>query len=165
MNGKKIKPQFVSVPFSGSSPNGIIEYNGIAKFSAAGVVIEYDSKYLGLVGGEVKEVRIALDEILDVRFRQGFYRFFAQIQIRLRNFTIISELPNNGGKIKLKIKREDCEVARRAVEQTLHYMNADDSHAARANSEATNELPPAPTSVSELFDTEKLKTNDLSETK
>ena len=44
MNIGKIKPQFVSVPFNASSANGMTEYNGIAKFSPAGIVVEFESK-------------------------------------------------------------------------------------------------------------------------
>src|SRR5690242_27493 len=105
MNGQKLKPQFISVPFKADSPNGITAYNGIAKFSPAGIVVEFESKFLGLIDGETKEVQIALGDILDIRFRKGIYKFFAQIQLRLQNFTKLRELPNDSGKVKLKIKR------------------------------------------------------------
>ncbi len=115
MNGKKIKPQFISVPFKADSANGLTEYNGIAKFSPAGIVVEFDSVLFGLIGSEVKEVQISSDEILDIKFRKGIYKFFATIQIRLRNFTKLSQLPSYDGKLKLKIKREDFELAQEAV--------------------------------------------------
>jgi len=164
MNDKKIKPQFISVPFKAESGSGATEYNGIAKFSPAGIVFEFDSVLLGLIGGEIKEVQVALDEILDLRFRAGAYKFFARINLRLNNFTKLSELPNDGGKIKLKIKREDFELARKAVEQTLRYMGKADSPTLPESSDLNEQLPPVQTSVSELFDTEKLKDKDLRET-
>lgn len=151
MNGKKTKPQFTGVPFKASSPNGITEYNGIAKFSSAGIVFEFESKLLGLIGGEVKEVRVALDEILDIHFRKDFYKYFAKIQLRLKNFTTISQLPNNGSKVKLKIKREDFELARDAVEK----LQKDLSEQQRES------LPPAP--VSSLFDGSEDETKELKE--
>lgn len=163
MNEQKIKPQFIGVPFTASSPNGITEYNGIAKFSSAGIVVEFDSKFLGLIGGEVKEVRITIDEILDIRFRKGFYRFFACIQFRLQNFTKLSALPNDSGKVKLKIKREDYQLAERAVEQTLRFMNENEPPFLEEFAEA-EQLPPVQISVNELFDTEKLEAKDLRET-
>lgn len=160
MNERKIKPQFISVPFKASSSNGMTEYNGIAKFSPAGIVFEFESVLLGLIGGDVKEVRVALDEIFDIRFRKGIYKLFAQIQIRLQNYTKISALPNNGGKVKLKIKREDFELAQTAVEQTLQFMSAADRVSLPNDDDANEQMPPAPTSVSELFDTEKLETKN-----
>lgn len=164
MNDRKTKPQFIAVPFKASSGNGMTEYNGIAKFSPAGIVFEFDSVLLGLIGGDVKEVQVAIDEILDIKFRQGIYKFFAQIQIRLQSFAKLSQLPNYGGKVKLKIKREDFELAQKAVEQTLQHMREDISLTLQEDNEVTEQLPPAQTSVSELFDTEKLKAEDSRET-
>jgi len=165
MNDKKIKPQFISVPFKADSPNGVTEYNGIAKFSPAGIVVEFDSVLFGLIGSEVKEVQVSLDEILDIKFRKGIYKFFATIQIRLRNFTKLSHLPSYDGRLKLKIKREDFELAQKAVEQTLQYMSADDSLTLQGSNDSTEQLSPAQTSVNELFDTDKLEAEDLRETK
>lgn len=160
----KIKPNLLTVPFKAESPNGVVYYNGIAKFSFAGIVIEYESKVLGLVGGEVREVRVALDEIFDIRFRKGIYKFFAQIQLRLKNYQKISRLPNSNGKIKLKIKREDYELAEKAVEQTLQYIKGHSPESLASADDSEKQLPPAPTSVNELFDTEKLETGDLRKT-
>jgi hypothetical protein len=164
MNGRKIKPQFISVPFKADSANGMREYNGIAKFSPAGIVIEFESVLLGLIGSEVKEVQVALGEILDIRFRKGIYGFFAQIQFRLQNFSKLSQLPNYGGKVKLKIKREDFETAKKAVEQTLHCMSENNRLTLPEGNYANEQLPPPQTSVSELFDTEELKTEDSRQT-
>ncbi|HUF05692.1 MAG TPA: hypothetical protein VMM38_16140 [Aridibacter sp.] len=140
---------FTSIPFKAES--GLSEINGIGKFSSAGVVLEFESKLLGLIKGGVKEIRISLDEILDVKFRKGLFRIGASIQIRLKNFSKMSDLLNDSGKIKLKIKREDFEVAREAVERLskdLEHHNAG--------------LPPAQTSVSSLFgNTSELETSDL----
>lgn len=164
MNNRKIKPQFISVPFKADSANGMTEYNGIAKFSPAGIVFEFDSILLGLIGGEVKEVRVALDEILDIRFRKGIYKFFAQIQIRLRNFAKLSQLPADSGKVKMKIKREDFELAREAVEQIQQYMSGIEPQTLPEAGDSNEQLPPAQTSVNELFDTEKLEAGESRET-
>lgn len=162
MHVQKTKPQFTSVPFSGSSPNGIVEYNGIAKFSAAGIVVEFDSKLLGLVGGEVKEVRIQLDEILDIKFRRGVFKFFAQIQIRLRNFAALAALPSDSGRIKMNVKREDYDLATRAVEQTLqHLQNMQNPITSPADDRRPGELPPTHTPVSVLFDESEDETRRL----
>ena len=152
MNGRKIKPQFISVPFKAASGSGATEYNGIAKFSPAGIVFEFDSVFFGLIGGEVKEVQVASDEILDIKFRKGIYKFFAQIQLRLKNFTKLSELPNYSGKVKLKIKREDFELAEEAV--------------AKLQKDLTDQrefLPPAHAPVNRLFDESQDKTKELNE--
>jgi hypothetical protein len=164
MSDEKIKPNLITVPFKADSPNGVVNYSGIAKFSFAGIVIEYESKVLGLVGGEVKEVKVSLDEIFDIKFRKGIYKFFAQIQLRLKNYQKISQLPNSDGKIKLNIKREDYDFAQKAVEQTLRYINGDSAPALESSDDAEKQLPPVQTSVNELFDTEKLEKEDARKT-
>lgn len=150
MNDKKIKPQFIGVPFKAASSNGMTEYNGIAKFSPAGIVFEFDSVFFGLIGSEVKEVQVASDEILDIKFRKGIYKLFAQIQLRLKNFTKLSQLPNYGGKVKLKIKREDYELAREAVAKLQKDLTGQREF-----------LPPAHTPVSRLFDEGEDETKEL----
>lgn len=145
-----MKPNYISVPFKAEASSGLKEYNGIAKFSSAGIIFEFESKFLGLFGAEVKEVRVSLDEIHDIKFRKGFFKFFSSIQLRLKHLIKASELPNESGKIKLKVKREDFAIAKKAVEQTLQYLD-----------EEKQQLPPAQTSVDELFETENLDTNKL----
>lgn len=157
MNEEKPRLKFITVPFKADSPNGMMSYRGIAKFSFAGIVIEYESKVLDMIGGEVKEVQIALDEIFDIRFRKGFYKFFGQIQIRLTNYQKISQLPNNDGKVKLSVKRENYELAQEAVEQMLRYIKSENPASLESTDETDKYLPPVKTSVNELFDTEKLK--------
>ncbi len=158
-----MKPNFISVPFK--AEKGISEINGIAKFSSAGIVFEFESKLFGMIGSEVKEVRVALDEILDIRFRRGIYRFFAQIQLRLKNFAKLSELPNESGKIKLNIKRQDFELAEKAFEEIEQYLSGTvDPNALETNAAEREQLPPRATSVNELFDTEKLEDKKSKET-
>lgn len=141
---------FISVPFKAES--GLSEYDGMGKFSPAGIVLEFESKFLGFIKSGVKENRIALDEILDIKFRKGFFKMGAKIEIRLKSFTRLAELPNNNGKITLKIKREDFEVAKEAVER----LN-------KAMTEHRENLPPAHTPISVLFDESEAETKELNE--
>lgn len=159
-----MKQNYISIPFKSDSSNGFQEYNGIAKFSPAGIIFEFESKFLGLIGGEIKEVRVSLDEILDIKFRKGIYRFFTKIQIRLKSFAKLSELPNDNGKVNLKIRREDFQMAQDAFEQILQFINDENQRVLPESGGQHEQLPPVQTSVNELFDTDKLKTNDLNKT-
>lgn len=138
---------FISVPFKTES--GLSQIDGIGKFSSAGIVLEFESKLFGIIKNGVKESRIALDEILDVRLRKGFFKFAAKIEIRLKSFTKLSELPNKDGKITLKIKRDDFSRATEAVAQLQKNLTTHQES-----------LPPAQTPVSRLFD-DDFDTNDL----
>jgi hypothetical protein len=130
---------FITVPFKTES--GLSQVDGIGKFSSAGVVLEFESKFLGFIKSGIKENRIASDEILDIKFRKGLFKRGAKIEIRLKSFTRLAELPNSDGKITLKISRDDFERARDAVEKMQKDLT-----------EQRENLPPAHTPVSRLFD-------------
>jgi len=130
---------FTSVPFKTES--ALSSINGIAKFSGAGIVLEFESKLFGLISDGVKEVRLALIDILDVKFRKGFFKYGAKIEIRTKTFTKLAELPNKEGKFTLKLVPADFERARDAVAQLQKDLTGHQQ-----------ELPPAHTPVSSLFD-------------
>ena len=139
---------FTSIPFKTES--GMSSVNGVAKFSSAGIVLEFESKLFGLITHGVKEVRLPLAEILDVKFKKGVLKRGAKIEIRTKSFTTLSELPNSDGKVTLKLVPDDHERARESVEK-LHKDLAE--HAAS--------LPPTRTPVSSLFDESDDTTKDL----
>lgn len=146
---------FTTVPFKTESAHGLSQVNGIAKFSSAGIVLEFESKLFGVIAGGVKEVRLPKDEILDIKFRKGVFKRSAKIEIRTTTFAKLSELPNNDGKLTLKLVRDDIERGQAAVDQLQKDL------ARHAES-----LPPPQTPVSQLFgdDTEE-ETRQLSDHK
>lgn len=131
---------FTSVPFKTESAHGLSQVNGVAKFSSAGVVLEFESKLLGIIGGGVKEVRLPKDDILDIKFKKGIFRRGARIEIRLKTFARLAELPNQDGKLTLKLVRDDFDRGRDAVEQLVKDL-----------AEHAESLPPPRTPVSDLF--------------
>ncbi len=131
---------FISVPFKTDKHSGLSEVNGIAKFSPAGVVLEFESKLFGLISDGVKECRIAVGDILDVNFRKGFFKRGAKIEIRMTNFTKLAELPSTDGKLTLKLTKADFERGKNAVEDLQKHIA--DHHA---------ELPPQHTPIGSLF--------------
>ena len=144
-----MQQNFTSIPFKTES--GLSQIEGIGKFSSAGIVLEFESKLFGLIKGGVKEIRLPLAELLDLKFRKGFFKRWARIEIRLKSFAKLSELPSSDGKITLKLQRDDFERARDAVEQMQSSL-----------SEHHESLPPAHASVSRLF-IDNADTKDLEE--
>lgn len=134
---------FTTIPFKTQSPQGFKEIEGIGKFSSAGIVLEFEAKILGLIKTGVKEVRLPLAEILDIKFKKGFFKFAAKIEIRLKSFAKLNELPSKDGKVSLKIPRDDFERAEDAVKTLQKYL-----------AEYTQSLPPPQISVSDLFEDE-----------
>ncbi len=139
---------FISVPFKAES--GLSQIDGMGKFSSAGIVLEFESKLFGIIKDGVKEARIALDEVLDVKFRKGFLKIGAKIEIRLKDFSQLSKLPSKDGKITLKIKKDDFERAQEAVAKLQKDLT-----------EQRDSLPPAHTPVSRLFDESEDETKEL----
>src|SRR6476620_4138031 len=97
----RIMQSFTSIPFKTES--GISHINGVAKFSSAGIVLEFESKLFGLISSGIKEARLAMIDILDVKFRKGVFKHGAKIEIRMKSLSKLSELPNKEGKVVLKL--------------------------------------------------------------
>ncbi len=139
---------FTSVPFKTES--GMSSVNGVAKFSPAGIVLEFESKLFGLISAGVKEARLPIAELLDVKFKKGVMKRGSKIEIRLNSFTALTKIPNSEGKITLKIEREDFERARDAVDR----LEQD-----RAEHQAS--LPPPHPPMRSLFDDSEDDTQEL----
>lgn len=131
---------FTTIPFKAESEHGLTHANGVAKFSSAGVVLEFESKLFGLIGSGVKEVRLPIGEILDVKFRKGIFKYGAKIVIRMKTFAKLAEVPNKDGKLTLKLVRDDFERGQSTVEQLQKNLN-----------QHTESLPPPHTPIGELF--------------
>ncbi|MEJ7700441.1 MAG: hypothetical protein WKF71_12455 [Pyrinomonadaceae bacterium] len=136
------KINFIAVPFKTES--GLSQIDGIGKFSSAGIVLEFESKLFGIIKNGVKEIRLSTNDILDVRFRKGLFKVGAKIEIRLKSFAKLSELPNKDGKLSLKIRRDDFMRALEAVAKLQKDLT-----------EHQESLPPTHTPVSRLFEDEE----------
>ncbi|CAN5551251.1 hypothetical protein BH10ACI3_BH10ACI3_30080 [soil metagenome] len=139
---------YTSIPFKAES--GLSQINGVAKFSSAGVVLEFESKLFGLISNGVKESRLAAGEILDIKFKKGLFKRGAKIEIRLKSLAKLAELPNKDGKLTLKLQSDDFESARDAVARLQKDMTAQ-----------ADALPPMHTPVSVLFDESEDETQEL----
>jgi hypothetical protein len=118
-----MKPGFISVPFKMESAHGMNSIEGLAKFSPAGIVLEFEAKLFGVMRQGIKEARIPVADIMDLKFKKGLAKFGAKIQIRPNSFAALGDLPYENGRVTLKISREDHERAARAVEQLNAILN------------------------------------------
>jgi len=141
---------FTAIPFNAES--GLWKANGIAKFSSAGIILEFETKLIGLVSTGIKEARISVADIHDIKFRKGVFRRGAQIVIRTKTIGGMGDLPVQDGRLKLKIQADDFELARDTV---ASYQKMLSEHAAS--------LPPPHTPVSSLFDESEDETKELVE--
>ncbi len=148
---------FISVPFKAEKHSGLSEVNGIAKFSRAGIVFEFESKLFGLISDGVKEARIPVAEILDVKFKKGVFRRSAKIEIRTKSLAAMVGIPNDGGKVTLKIKAVDFGLAQQAIDK----LQTDLSELQIEQTQQAAALPPTHTPVSVLFDESEDETQEL----
>lgn len=122
------------------------QVNGVAKFSSAGIILEFESKLFGIISNGVKESRIALADILDITFKKGVFKRGARIEIRLNSVAKLAETPNKDGRITLKLFPADIDSAQKAVERLKKDIAS-----------YTAELPPPHSPIGELFDNAETK--------
>lgn len=134
-----LNPGFISIPFKiEGSHGGFAVVNGMAKISRAGVVLEFEAKIFGMMKTGVKEVRVPIGEIEDLKIKKRFFKF--TLEIWLNNFKTVSEIPNKDGRIILQIAKDD----RTRAEQAIKIL-----HSARSEKDALEILQ---TPVSRLFE-------------
>lgn len=143
-----MKENFISVPFK--IDDNFSQIAGVGKFSSAGIVLEYEGKIFGIIKSGIKEARFGLDEILDVKFKKGVFKRGAKIEIRLKSFAKLNEVPNRDGKITLKLEKDDFERGEEAVLRLQKDL-----------SEYHESIPPKRTPVSRLFDESEEDTKEL----
>ena len=109
---------FISIPFKIEGAHGGFSIvNGMGKVSRSGVVLEFEAKIFGMMKTGVKEVRVPLAEIEDLKIKKRFFKF--TLEIWLNNFKTVSEIPNKDGRVILQIARDDRPRAEQAV-KVLH---------------------------------------------
>lgn len=139
---------FISIPFKMlEAKSGFSSLEGMAKISSAGIIIEYEEKFIGLIKQGIKEVRIPIEEIDRIKFKKGWIQ--TKIEIWLNNFQTLSTIPSKDGRIILELAKEDRATAQEAV-KILEKSAAE--HRA--------EMPPPRTPVSSLFE-DDAETNKL----
>lgn len=109
-----MRPNFISIPFKiEGAHGGFSVVSGMAKVSAAGVVLEFEAKIFGMMKTGLKEVRVALAEIETVKIRKRFFK--TTLEIWLNNFKTLSEIPTKEGRIVLQIARDDRARTEQAI--------------------------------------------------
>ncbi|HSK74300.1 MAG TPA: hypothetical protein VK892_21550, partial [Pyrinomonadaceae bacterium] len=127
---------------------GFSSVDGMAKISAAGIVLEFEAKVFGIMKTGIKEVRVPVREIERLKFKKSWFK--TTLEIWLNNFQTLSEIPSKDGRIILKIAKED----REAAEQSAQLLE-------KSFSEYKEELPPPHTPVSRLFKEDEFDTSEL----
>ncbi len=107
--------KFTAVPFTTESETGMVTIAGIAKFSSAGIVLEFKKKLFGVVSFKETEIRVPIADILDVKFRKSILNFRPTVELRTNSFESLNAAIKCHEKLVLRIKRADFDRALDAV--------------------------------------------------
>jgi hypothetical protein len=103
----------MSVPFTIESVfQGFAETQGILSVDGTDLKLEFQTSdnILGLLKSGVREVRLPLDKVEEIRFRK--WLFSCSIIIRMAEMRVASEVPNfKQGEIRLSISRKHRQAA------------------------------------------------------
>ena len=116
-------PEFISFAFSiHDVHHGIAEVAGLARASKYGLILEFETKYLGMLKSGVKEVGISISEIESVNLKEGWLR--TEVIVKARSLRTLTEIPgSHQGQVKLRIPRKEREVAKHAASMLMLHIS------------------------------------------
>lgn len=100
--------------FKCDSANGFSEVSGSISFDESNLIFEFQNNYLGLVKGEVSEIKIPFNQIEDIEFEKKFFSRKITISVNslknLDKFPLIQEYL-----IKIPVKKKFMDKAKEFV--------------------------------------------------
>lgn len=116
-------PEFISFMFSVPDVHhGFAAVDGIARASRYGLILEFETKYLGLLKSGVKEVGISISEIESVNLKEGWLR--TEIVVKARSLRTLTEIPgSHQGRVKLRVSRREKEIAKQVVSILMLHIS------------------------------------------
>lgn len=104
--------------FQSDAYEGLAEIEGIMHIQEAHVLLEYQVKdaLAGVVKSDLKQLHIPFDEISLVQYKLNF--FVSKMIFQIDNMEILGKFEaSQKGRIKLKVKRRNKELAKRFASQ------------------------------------------------
>jgi hypothetical protein len=115
-----------AIPFHFDTHGGFGEVQGLARLDELGLELQFSTRdaVFGVIKTEQKSLRIPLEQLLSVRFSAGFLWLMPVIQLRVRDLSVLKDLPESGeGRVKLRVRFRDRHDARAFVKD-LEGMRA-----------------------------------------
>ena len=101
-----------TIPFSLDAYEGLAEVEGLARFEDDVLSLEFEAKdaFFGVVKSGVKEVHLALTDLVSADFSKNMFR--ATLKLRVRSMMLIKEIPGaSRGELKLRFARKHRDEA------------------------------------------------------
>ena len=96
-----------TVPFSLDAYEGLAEVEGLARFEADVLTLEFQAKdaFFGMVKSGVKELRLALPDLVTAEYSKNMFR--GTLKLRVRSMALIEDIPGaSRGEVKLRFARK-----------------------------------------------------------
>ena len=116
-------PEFISFAFSISDVHhGFAEVAGLGRASKYGLILEFETKYLGMLKSGVKEVGISISEIESVSLKEGWLK--TEMIVKAKGLRTLTDIPgSHQGQVKLRIPRKEREVAKHAASILMLHIS------------------------------------------
>jgi hypothetical protein len=105
-----------AVPVKCETHGGFGEMQGMLRFDGRTLLLQYQTSdsVLGVLRSQPRQVVIALDTLMDLRFRAGWFWLFPHLEMRLSDFEALAQLPEaKDGRVQLSVRFSDRDDARR----------------------------------------------------
>lgn len=116
-----------AIPFTTQAYGGFGSINGLMRLDGAALVLEFQTKVLGVVKASPKEVRVPLDQIAAITLEEGW--FSTTLRIQATSLTVWSGFPESDmGRVVLSLDQSERENARAliaSVEPKKHPIDPD----------------------------------------
>jgi hypothetical protein len=115
-----------AIPFHFDTHGGFGEVQGLARIDELGLELQFSTRdaVFGVIKTEQKSLRVPMEQLLSVRFSAGFFWLMPSIQLRVRDLSVLKDLPESGeGRVNLRVRFRDRHDAR-AFAKDLESMRA-----------------------------------------
>lgn len=103
-----------AIPFTMEAYGGFGSLSGLLKLEGATLILEFQSKVLGMVRSEPKEVRVPLDHVASMILDEGW--FTTKLRIQATSLSVWAGFPESEkGRVVLSLDRSDRPAARDLV--------------------------------------------------
>lgn len=104
-----------AIPFNTQAYAGFGSINGLLRLEGAALVLEFQTKVMGIVKVDPKEVRVPLEQVASITLEEGWFRS-TTLRIQATSLTVWSGFPESDmGRVVLSIDHRDRDAARALV--------------------------------------------------
>jgi len=135
-----------AIPFHFESHGGFGTVEGLARLDEQGLELQFSTRdaVFGVIKSARSSLRIPMESLLSVRFSAGFLWLMPVLRLRVRDLSVLKDLPESGeGRVNLRVRfgdRHDARAFAKDLEQMRTHVRI--LQLDRALDRMTSPLPP-----------------------